>query len=368
MTQDEDIWMGIGDPVEDNPEEAIENQVEEVEFEEEQPEQEEPQEQPSEEPEQEEVPDIIASLREEGYEVNSKEELVSALKEKARLEQEFEGVRNSLKSYEEDEEVKTIRAFREAGEGDLQEYLRLKKADYEKMSDEDVLWEDFKLKNKEDLEDYGEKFVRKAFQDKLKSYSVVKPDFVDEDEEAEWERNNKEDIEFSRLKKSGDIKKARKSLMERKEKYAVLPAPTQQKDADVQENLKQFGSNVQNALKDFQPVKISISDNEGESFNLAADDSVKSQVESIAKDPQELLSLVGIKEDGSFDFNTMLQAATVLTHVKNGTLGKHLAEHALTVKNTDIVERKLENPTDGKTKVNAGSKNELVSFLDEMGY
>lgn len=126
MTQDEDIWMGIGDPVEDNPEEAIENQVEEVEFEEEQPEQEEPQEQPSEEPEQEEVPDIIASLREEGYEVNSKEELVSALKEKARLEQEFEGVRNSLKSYEEDEEVKTIRAFREAGEGDLQEYLRLK--------------------------------------------------------------------------------------------------------------------------------------------------------------------------------------------------------------------------------------------------
>lgn len=71
--------------------------------------------------------------------------------------------------------------------------------------------------------------------------------------------------------------------MERKEKYAVLPAPTQQKDADVQENLKQFGSNVQNALKDFQPVKISISDNEGESFNLAADDSVKSQVESIAK-------------------------------------------------------------------------------------
>lgn len=75
------------------------------------------------------------------------------------------------------------------------------------MSDEDVLWEDFKLKNKEDLEDYGEKFVRKAFQDKLKSYSVVKPDFVDEDEEAEWERNNKEDIEFSRLKKSGDIKK-----------------------------------------------------------------------------------------------------------------------------------------------------------------
>lgn len=330
--------------VEEQPTQEIKETIEET-----------PQVEVTEEPTQQpESVDLIAELKEQGFQLETKEDLVNALTQKAEFERKAEEYQNSLSSYEQDEEFKAIKAFREAGEGSALEYLQLKNTDYKNMSEEQVLWEQYRVDNKDNFKYYGEDFMKMEFQKKLEDYEVKTPDFVDDIEKEEWERSNKIDIERKRLQKAGDINKARTELTARKEKYAVLPdTPTKQTDTQVQETLEYVKSGVSKALQDFQPIKISISDKKEEAFNLAADDAVRQTVDSLSKNPQELLSLVGFNEDGNFDFNKMVEATTLLVHAKNGTLGKHLSEHVLTVKNSELVESTLENPKSTTTQVSS---------------
>lgn len=308
--------------------------------------------------------DILAELRSRGFEINSQEDLVAALNQRKEFEQSVNDYKSTLSQYEEDEEVRALRAFREEQNASLKEYVELKYADYDTMSDEQLLWEQFKQENK----GKNEQLLQYEFKNKLKDYTVEKPDFVDDEERLDWESKHQELINYKSLKKQEDIRLAKEGLVARKEKYAKIPTPTGRSQEEAKEAMQNFNSGISTALKDFQPIELSISDNNEEAFKLAADDAVKSKVESISKEPQELLSLVGMNSDGSIDFNKAVLAATVLTHVENGTLGKFFAEHVLSVKNAEIIERKLENPKDTKTTVSGGvNEDETFAQLKKIG-
>jgi hypothetical protein len=373
MENSEDIWMGVGEPVEpqeptsDPQPEPIDPIPEPDPTADPVPEPEPTDSQADPEPS---VPEtsVFDTLKEQGFEFEDEQGLIEALKLKQEAEQKYADTVSKVSQYEEDEDIKALNAFKEAGEGDLLDYLTLRNADFDKMDDESVLWEEFKISNQENFEYYSEAYMKMTFAEKLKEYSVERPKFIDDDEKSAWEAENKQLLEFKNQKKTGDINKARAELNQRKEKYAKLPTPTGKSNESVIQEREAFQAKVQTTLNDFKPIDIPISDKEEESFKLAADDSTKAVIESIANDPQELLSMVGIKEDGSFDYETMVRAATLLTHVKNGSLGKLLTDHALDVKNAEIVSRKLENPPADPVAVVPNTKgSEYAAWAQEVG-
>ena len=227
----------------------------------------------------------------------------------------------------------------------------------------------WKIDNKEDLSDPD--FAKLKFEREMNAkYTLKKPtNFIDEDEEREWEAANKEDIEFREKLRKSEEAKAKKYLEDRRSKIvAELPTPTGKSDEDAGQALADYQAGINSAIQAFKPIQIQISDNEGESFKLALSDDLRKEVESAKTNPELLLSAIGFNSDGSIDSKAAIEALVILKSFKNGKLGKLMSEHVLNVRNIDTIERKQINPKETRENVSSVNESDLVTNLKRLKF
>lgn len=346
----------------DDQQETAENQSAE-----EQPVTEQPsatEEQPTEESEKEQ-PAPPSLLEELGFE--SIDDVRAVINEHKSIKPEYEQANSRLKAYDEDDQIKAIMAFRESG-GDAYEYLKLQKTDYDQMNGDQVLWEKWALDNKEDVQ-FDPELAKAAFAREMRDkYTLKKPQFADDDERAEWERENAEELSFREKKRKLDENKARQALKSRKDKIvAELPTPTGKSNEDAEQALKDYQTSVAQAINQFKPIEIGISDKQEESFKLALNDELKQAAEVVKNSPADLFGLIGMGEDGSINAQQAIEAVAILKAFKNGSLGKKLAEHVLNVRNAETIETQQVNPSTTKDNVSQVNESDLLSQLRSSG-
>jgi hypothetical protein len=77
--------------------------------------------------------------------------------------------------------------------------------------------------------------------------------------------------------------------------------------------------------------------------------------------------MIGMREDGSIDSAKAIEVTAIYHAFKNGSLGKKLAEHVLSVRNAETIESQQVNPKLSRDNVSAVNESDLLSQLRASG-
>ena len=337
---------------EEEPDEGLDTPPdfeEEIKAEEEQPEENTTEEDP--EYEEEIDHEYYSSLTEAtGYELNSDEDIVAMAQRLDELEQLAENPLANLPK-----EVQMVANAIQNG-GDYMSSLRLLSMDTEKMSDMELLKENYMRDSKVSS---NQKLAEMQFEkDYENKYGILDQlnQIDDPDERAEFEQENAREIEYAKLSLEQDVKDAKESLEQFKEENTTKsPAETMSKE-EQEEFIQTHLNSVKQQVSDFEGITLAFGENGDKQFNLQLADDQKEGLQTFLTNPAEFF-----REEIGFDlangrytedgYDSMSSLYTLITNLDKlpELLGQYYMEQSDKKSVEEIVENR-EKPRSTNSK------------------
>jgi hypothetical protein len=299
-----------------------------------------------------------------GYEIESQDDIVE-LVNSLKATDPYEGVSPLLRQAIELEQ----------GGGDVKQFLSILSVDVDKLSDKQVLYEDYMAKNPalaEDREYAQQKFEREY----NAKYGILGDEKLDVDFDTPEEYNAYlRDRDFVKKELAHEAKLSKDGLRKTQEDaLANIPSASNEPSPEAQQIQEQYHEQSADYLERFETLQIPI-DEEGKTFyNVPMNEESKPLLEGWAKNPAEFLETIGIPSDGGpIDTETLLThmalTASLSVSGKN-SFGNTLAA-ALTERiNANTLEHQLENPAPPNTPAPAAGggspAGELAEAIDAL--
>lgn len=278
----------------------------------------------------EEEVDWAALSEEVGIEIESNDDVVDALKELA----EYKSLSPALQKAIEIEQNK----------GDVAAYFRMLAVDPEKLSDRDVLWEQYVAENPKRASD-NPKFARQDFDRRqAKEYALLTEyENLSASEQEDFLAEHKAEIDYLKEKRKFDAEAARTALRETREKAQFYgpEKPAAQTDADIQAIVRAHEAGYKQAIKDFDVVSIDIGDDY--EFNVSLSETNKEVALDWMRNPEKLLNELGFSKN-KIDYDTLAGWATLIADIKYGTFGERFRQALIDNKDINTLERTLDAP------------------------
>lgn len=307
-----------------------------------------------------------------GLELTSDEDIISGLKSYAKLKKQVEEQGDPLENLS--QAIKEAIQIEKNG-GDLADHFRRAYADYENMSDKEILRHKFFKDNlkvaKEDPELANLKFENNYARDRklieeAKRYEQM-PAFDTSTEEGKEEKDkwiakkeeffdrNGNDIELLKREFEFDSKSARSELIDwQKTAKPEVPTQTGMTDQEAETIVQNHLKNADKSLKDFDGIALPL-DKDDDDFTVGLNDKTRPVVEEWVRNPTLMLKEMGI-EGNEIDTDLLTPIAAVIAEIVHGELGSKLKAYVLDKFNAKTIETQLEHPKDVDTTDEGGEK------------
>jgi hypothetical protein len=287
---------------------------------------------------------FVALSEETGVEVNSDEDIVSALTELAQLRQQQPNPLDGLSPA-----IQQAIEVEKSG-GDLADHFRRTSMDFEKMDATEVLRQKF-FKDNSKLYKANPKLAQMKFERNLKdNYGRFQQLQGLEDIEKEdfLEQHGQENIEYEELMFQNDVEEARNELSEwQKSAKPEAKSTTSESQQGLSEDeakkiAEKYMETKEKVMNDFKAVTIPIGDN-ADAFALGLNESTEPLVTEWANNPATFLEDIGFN-NGEVDIERLMPIMTLIAEASNGDLGGKLARHVASLENIETFRKTLDKP------------------------